>query len=356
MDALLGAFSKVMGYGSASAGAVVTESVQQGAMMTHAEVSETIVRNIREIARRNKEGLSAPTNEGLREGIYYGNEYCEALLTLSARGDPWAQEHFKTLYGQGAFYHGALSSKYFMHVKEPMSPSGLAFNGYRIAREVREVSRALDEFSRGWTLLDCGGTCQLAYLQAIRTALGDRKFDVLLTGSGPTPLTIYGFDMTTDKVNILSRLLREEEIDSPRRLGQIVVINNAESYSRKHAQGEAARFISICTDATKGQERYVALGFPSEGLTLEGVGMFLLEEYNKQPIPVSDILPIDDALLPLSDEAKANKQLGKKAFIREGGGKVIAVWELDEGKFQEFQHSPHQREFIDSLSPLGISH
>jgi hypothetical protein len=214
----------------------------------------------------------------LQEGVFYPNDYYEAL---KQRGQikrlDWLKE-------KGCFYHGLAPKEFFELVEDPQSPTGFKVGSLAL-KNGKKPSEALNAFQKGLTFLDCGGACQFGYYRAIESVLGKEKFDVLFAADSVTPLRL-GYNDPKNPIQLLMQAVYPG-FDQIRK-GQIVYIRNSDYYPIKHVNGEIGGFNMFCcedlTNIRKGQERFVALGLPPQGMNIEQIKAILHQEYNKDSL------------------------------------------------------------------------
>jgi hypothetical protein len=217
-------------------------------------------------------------------GIRYNVDH---FKELEAAGN---QKEIQELRNKGSFFHGMLSDKYFGMIPDPRFPTGVKMLAFKIKPGVKP-SEALEAIKKGPSVLDCSTTVQVVYWTAIMKLLGEEKFNALFSGESPTPLRL-GSDDSYYRENILHMLLPIEIITEgvPIKKGHYAYIEGPEAYVEVHPAGHARGFASICSENIPGKpNKFVALGLPAEGVTLDETPPIFEKEYDKPAQKVPDV-------------------------------------------------------------------
>lgn len=262
----------------------------------------------------------------LGSGIFYGNEYFEALKSANQKA------RLEFYLQKGSFYHGLAPSKHFDMLKNSNSPTGILANCF-VLKEGVAPSAALDDIRQGLSFIGCGETCQIAYYEAVKDVLGTEKFDILFAANSSTPLTIQ-FNSGNNPIN---RLL--ERTSSPKKFvkGRIYQFENTPYYASKHMNGEALGYTTLCCDDTPGKETFTTLGLSPEGMTQAEVGQKMFEDCNRNPIGLEIVTEeVAKRILSTYTQKEISQfkkletyQFSAEDFAEQGGGRIIASCELN---------------------------
>jgi len=270
----------------------------------------------------------------LNQGIFYGNEYFNALKELGQR------KRLDFFVNKGSFYHGYVPSKYFKMIESSSSPSG--YLGFRfIIKAGIKPSEALKALREGITFIGCGETCQIAWLEAIQDVLGVEKFNALYAADSSTPLTIH-FDGAPDSMHGLHR---KKNPDEPLRRGDIVYITNDPIYPYKHLNGEGKGYMAICCSPE--DQTFTSLGLPLRA-SREDINRKLIADFNQLPMGDDFVLPkVAQKILAACrpDFISQLKRLrfatiiSEKDFLENGGGQILCSFQLDVNRLTQLARS-----------------
>jgi len=206
-------------------------------------------------------------------GCFYPNDYFN-ILKQSNQTD-----RLTFLVNKGSFVHGRAPAKYFTMEQNPNTSSGFTQNYFVLNKGVTP-SAGLKAIRDGLSLIGCGEICQIAYYEALKSELGEDKFDVLFAADSKTPLSI-GFNSSR---NPLLPLFLLKDVPQHFSKGEMVRFENTPYYLIKHINGESSGFNTICCDSTQGQERFTTMGLNSQGSTAQQVKQKLFDDFNEKPI------------------------------------------------------------------------
>jgi hypothetical protein len=277
-------------------------------------------------------------------GCFYPNDYFN-ILKRSNQTD-----RLTFLVTKGSFFHGRAPASCFTMEKNPNSSSGFTSNFFVLKKGVTP-SAGLKAIRDGLSLLGCGEICQIAYYEALKSELGEEKFDLLFAADSKTPLSI-GFGSSR---NPLLPLFLLKDVPQHFSKGEMVRFENTPYYPIKHINGEASGFNTICCDSTQGQERFTTMGLNSQGSTVQQVKQKLFDEYNDNPIS-REIMTKEVAKRLFatysSDYLKASaalelKQMDYQEFSETKGGSIPLSLEMNFERITQLAAEP-----LESVSKL----
>lgn len=242
-------------------------------------VNEAVISTMKNIVKENHErinGCNRETVKALADGCFYPSEYYKAL---SETGQSKRLEWFKN---KNFFHNGYVSPHHFTHQKDSTT------SGWDIKQGVT-ASEGLEAVIKGVSLIYCGEVCDLAIFKAIQMELGIEKFDALFASDSATPLRLAHHPDPKEPLQHVFCKIKKDPSGKIHK-GNIVGIFGFEHYGSKHKFGEDASLNAICSDDTRGAEKFIGLGTKPEGFSREEVGEFLLQGYNKKPLTVKEIL------------------------------------------------------------------
>lgn len=262
----------------------------------------------------------------LTQGIFYGNQYFEALNNL---GKPTDIARKQSMIQAGFFYHGKTVTDFFEPIRAAHCPGGILATQFKLKSGVKP-SAAIKALHSGLSFLGCGEACQISYLEAILELIGSKKFDVLFASESLQPL-IIGFpsriasDMFSCFIQQLSPSASIEE-------GDIIYISNVTNYCTKHINGESAGYFCIYT-----RDGFKGLGLNPEGMTQQQIATQLRKEYNDRPIGGAAITPqLNEEILKAYSAqdlqrsfALNNHTLTEDQFSKAQGGKIVAIFRFN---------------------------
>jgi hypothetical protein len=237
---------------------------------------DTAIRTIQEMVEESQTRLQKYKTDPtfFSRGTYYPKDYASALGNLPVK-DPLLEKRLINWLNEGTFVDGYMAPDYFDKMANPKKLTG--FESTFILRKGKSPSEALEATRNGLNLLDCTKVCIIAYLIALKTLLGDQKFDVLFAADSLTPLTI------SNRLSPYEHLLQLRIGDKEPKRGSIFLFLNYEKYLCKHIDGAGAAYTVICIDDSKAAPKYTTLGLDSRGVTPKQILMQMLEDYNSNP-------------------------------------------------------------------------
>lgn len=280
----------------------------------------------------------------LNGGCFYPTEYFKILKQTNQTA------RLEFLVKKGSFFHGRAPTKYFTKEQNPNSSSGFTQNFFVLKKGVTP-SAGLKAIRDGLSLIGCGEICQIAYYEALKSELGEEKFDLLFAADSKTPLSI-GF--SSNKNPLLPLFLLKDEPQRFRK-GEMVRFENTSYYRIKHINGESPGFNAICCDETQGQETFTTMGLNSQGSTAPQVKQKLFEEFNEKPIG-PEIMTQEVAARLFAKytseylETTAvleNTQMTLQEFLEVGGGNIPLSLELNTERITQIASEP-----IESVAKL----
>ncbi|MEI8124656.1 MAG: hypothetical protein WCG42_02765 [Parachlamydiaceae bacterium] len=314
----------------------------------------------------------------LSNGCFYPNGYSEILK------ENGLDDRLKALLDKGNLFHGYAASTHFKMKEDHKSITGIKVN-LQVLKEGVTPSEGLKAIREGLSLIRSGEACQIAYYEAIRSRLGDDKFNELFAAptvegvrsrlgddkfnelflaTSATPLNIEAIRsrLGDEKLNELFPTplsIQWDSVDNPLvpffilschiefSKGDMFNLQNIPYYKSKHVNGECGEFNVICTDNTKGHETFTTLGLKSKGSTGREIQDQLFHEFNKKPITIFSILP-KETIRPFLDSYGRERwrsikkledlQFGREEFLRilrENGGCVALKQEFNAGRVEE---------------------
>ena len=230
------------------------------------------------MCRENKSRLAQSKDDPdrLNVGTFYSNEY---YLALKAAG---LTDKIVELRAKGVFYHGSLPETHFSNFKSPFSHSGIEIDYWKIGDGI-DASHAMDALEKGLNLISCGTAITKAYYVALRVLLGDEKFSALFSSNSVAPL-MMSWNAGSTPIRYLSESHPIEAVQE----GDSVYFTGIETiYVIKHLNGDAKTYNTL---ALSGGKKFIALGFPPEGLTKDEVDETQMTDFNKPPISFDPFL------------------------------------------------------------------
>ena len=180
----------------------------------------------------------------------------------------------------------------------------------------------------------------MAYLEAIKTVLGKEKFDTLFDAESVSPL-VLNYSAGNPLFALLSCQPTETALDNLKP-AQMVHFRGGKNYQIKHPFiGVGAGYNAFCRDVTPGKKKFTGFGLSPQGVTINEIAQELMKEFNKPPIPLSEIASGDlkrrtEKLFLEGDRAILTKHLSTKTyssvkdFNADGGGFAArVVWDFN---------------------------
>lgn len=295
------------------------------------KIGEIVAYTIKKIVKdfnERKEGCSKKISL-LENGFWYPNEYFAALkkCNQSPRIDFFTKN--------GSFYHGFSNPKKtgFGQIANPQSATGIDPCQYRLQINTFTAAQALKAAQENLMLGDCAQLCKLSQYQGLLEILKEERFNKLFSTNPKDFLTIGSANSNP----ILVFLTFPNQSTSkgvknarPINVGQLIAFRNTQKYSVKHMMGESASFNTICVDATPGQQKFVALGLPSSGISEDEMENLMVEKYNQDPLDFSMVNSNVEHIIKAGCDAKflyynnsfKNDKITVADLQKEGGGYV----------------------------------
>lgn len=332
-----------------------TNTNQVNRQLTEVEVSQRLqdvsAEQIKQIVSDNTTRKNHKENiQLLAKGIFYPHEYYKAL------NEHESNERLTWFTNRDSFFHGYASPKHFEIVSDPSSPSGKKVACFVLKSGVLP-SEALNAIKEGLTLLGCGETCQIAQYIAIKDVWGTSKFDALFASNTKTPLIIGRADNNPIS-KLRNYLMQLNPALSEIKKGDLVYIQNANSYSSKHLKGQSSGDNTLCIDDTIESQKFTTLGLSPNGNSHEEIQDYLISKYN---VPCKDLEGLSEKtkkayLEFIGGEAVAkseklkNTQITLEEFKEQNGGTVTIVCELDAKRITAIANSSlkQARKLFDS--------
>ncbi len=249
---------------------------------TQTKVNSLVVEKFQKIidaCHRSRQEVKNNLNT-LNQGIWYPNEYFELLSENNQN------KRIEFLKKKSAFYDG-LPPKHFIHIPDPtgFSATGKLLFSYVLSKDSEmspsDVIKKIMDFS--FSFMDCQEAIQIAQYQTLLEILGEDKFNQLFDPKGENPLN---FDPYTPHIPL--EQFRESKTGSAE-VGEEVFFKNVPLYNLKHFYGEWGGHHAVCIQ-TDPEQRFLAFGLPSRGMTKEEIINFLIEKFNETPIQGDAIL------------------------------------------------------------------
>lgn len=299
------------------------------------------VETLQNIVSDNERRLNGSDKKLLIDGFFYANEYALKLIELKQF------TRLESLKNNAYLIDGYVSLRHFDRIKQK-SATGFKMLGYIVKKDVLPTE-ALKASQIGLSLLDCLSVLHIAYYDAIRKVIGDKKFNFIFSRDSKTPLR---FDDGSPCRYLMKFLPLEEGKGFLK--GQRVHYSNA-FITGKHYQtgelekqniftikhwlcGDAAGFNVLCRDSEQGKEKYIGLGLDSKGVTHQEIKEVLRSTYNDTPLDPLLIMRKEEYLNYLESTDKVTLSLAKELendildperFEKMEGGKIIQVSDFD---------------------------
>jgi len=209
----------------------------------------------------------AKAKQALNGGVWYSVEYLQLLKKANGQVTHSEQRLLDLGYAPGTYFKRLGKDSIFWIVKPNVS-----------------ASDAIDAAIKGPTIVDCGIACNLAYHKALRDLLGKARYDKIFNGRlvlvYPRPDSLDAF------IQFVKKTVRADtgKPSIQIRKGNLAMVHNNEQYPLKHPYGLFPGFNVMCI----GGKRYVGLGTPKDGLTMDEIRKLLVAEFNKDFNPRMD--------------------------------------------------------------------
>jgi hypothetical protein len=228
---------------------------------------------------------SAEKQENLNSGIWYAQDYCNALIQ-------WKQAKRVEWFKSNKIYQNGYAPTSCFQRKDN---TDLHF----IAKKTVDASKALANAISGFGIYDCGIVCQIARYRALEKVLGvdrfQRLFDSRVTGAAVNigyleddelqPIRLF---VTFPKRDEAMRALATGTLDSmrvrgnlPVKEGQLVYLVGVPEYPYKQPHGPYRSFNLFCSDATQGRQKFIGFGLNPEGVTEHEIYEQMVDAHNK---------------------------------------------------------------------------
>ncbi len=270
----------------------------------------------------------------LNAGCFYPNEYFQALKEMGF------QDRLEFFLKKGSFFHGYVSPKHFTMIKCTDSPSGFKCHCFFLKQGVTP-SDGIDAIRKGISLIGCGEICQIACYEAIRSELGDEKFNAMFALNSKTPLVI-----SWAYANPLTCLLTQTKDPIDCFEGEVLHFQNSEHYQKKHTNGDAKGFNVICCKSTIGEPVFTGLGVLNQ--TVNKMNEKMLNALNEKPVGFS-IMTEEMATRQRKGICANNLQITEKlvdyqmdedTFLGTGGGVITVKHTLNVDRISELAQLP----------------
>ncbi len=248
----------------------------------------------------------------LDRGFWYPNDYFEFLQDMN---QAQRLEHLKE---KNAFFNGVLP-RGFASVPDPRSACGKRPCGYQLKIGVLPTD-GLPAVRQTLCFLDCNEGIELAFYEALREILGDRRFNVRFRADGPSPLRLDNnlYETPLVKLSLVSNVPGDlgEQGARPVQPGDAVYFKNVPFYKVKHHEGEWAGFHVVCMQKS-GIQRFVGNGTPPEGCTEDQILALFANAFNKRPILASSMYSRNLAVrIEKSGKVEAPPGMSQSQFLR----------------------------------------
>lgn len=280
-------------------------------------VNEIVIETIKNINLDTERRLNFKNNIKLIEqGIYYPHDYAN-VLKHNINAYPSCEKLRQYMLNKGVLVRGLAPQDCFTYLKDESNLLGFK-NKFYVIKSNANASQALTSLIAGRTFLGCAQVCMVAYYEAIRTFLGNEKFDFLFSGSSKTPLTISLFLEETPLARFVTiKNIHKQSFEK----GDMVFFQQVSEYAKKHFAGHGDGYNVICSGDSAASQFY---GFmlDNQGLNNQQISDLLLNEYNKKPVPNDHIFAGSylEILNKERDQTDAQKTLTKEKFKESGGG------------------------------------
>jgi hypothetical protein len=248
---------------------------------------EVVLKVTQEIAADNLKRLQGCAGDIklLSEGVYYDITYYEALKKV--KGSPSCQKRLAWMRDNSVFFTGMAPKEFFSQIKNPKHPMGVNCGSFKINKG-KLPSDALAAIRKGLTFMGCGEVCQIGYYEALLSIFGIEKFNALFAADSPTPLTIQHRSVHNPLFTLLTQKVLDPSFKDLKR-GHLCHIEGAKNYPVKHLFGPGRSFNVFCLEALE-IPKFVGLGLNPQGATNLEIAEILFDEFNKNPVSITDML------------------------------------------------------------------
>ncbi len=244
------------------------------------KIKQATVLSIQYIARISEQARENGTNtRGLLASL---NKEKYPLIGIQYPLDfRWTDPGFHMLREKGIFMNGYAPRSSWEQV---------GANQFRVRNGVLP-SEALEKFTNGPTVGECGMAIRAAQYMAFMAVVGKDIFNRVFANNTPNHIYIGSnlpnqnnpIDRFTTFTEAAKNGISGEEGYRPVEPGDVVHFIGHNLYPQKHPSGSWMAINTICIDNTPGQQKFAGLGLPPNGISEREIKQLLLKSYNETP-------------------------------------------------------------------------
>jgi hypothetical protein len=317
--------------------AVSKTSLHPLTVIQHSFTENEVRQHLVDAAQKAMRAICVDTEERMKKcaenvnllscGVFYGNAYFKKLGDLSLK------DRLDQLQKDGSFYHGKVSSTTFLQVQSQISPTGFEMNHFVLKKGVK-ATEGVQSLTTELSLLGSAEVCQVTQYIALRTVLGDEKFNALFAAESLTAMRISVLS-SNNPINLLLRKFQNPKKTNFSK-GDVVYFGNASMYDIKNHLGDYMGIVALCVDDVVGKEKFSTIGVSPDGATVQEIQNDLLKEFNADPIGDNIVTPNVASIIRQrrgmircqQAQALAKKVLSFQEFLKNGGGQTVALREF----------------------------
>lgn len=288
----------------------------------------------------------------LNQGVFSSYRYLKALQVLRGQVSEHAQRLIDariTKLKEGAFFHGCLSSEFFVHRRDEKREWMTGNIPYSF--ELREGKSASKAFlsvigpDKKLSLLGGLAVVQLCYAKAVFDVLGPEKFDGLFAAGREYAFAIEG---RSEVPLFLVPLIGECPANSLKP-GDWVSIPGANWYSQKHWHGRFGVLNVVTQNGDFKDVRYAGFELPIQGASHKEILQIFTDAFNRKPILFEMINEKHKRLLKADVPSNTMRKLMKPCTIE-----LTDLEKQPDRKLEKYWRIRLHAERIDQLASVSI--